>query len=265
MEIVGELINASRKSIRPMIENKDTGGIIKTAGDQIKGGADYIDVNAGVFVSKEPEYLRWLVETVQGEYDVPCSIDSPNPAAIKEALKSHKGNPMINSVSLEKDRYENIMPLIEGTDFKVIALCMDDSGMPETKDQRMSIADRLINELSKKGIKHGNIYVDPLVQPIGTNDKYGLEFLNTIEALKQNYPEVHHMCGLSNISFGIPKRKFANSTFMIMAITKGLDGAIANPKDKQMMASIAAAETLIGKDQFCSNYLDAYRDGIFEF
>jgi len=264
MEIVGELINASRKSMRPVIQNKDTEAVHRITREQIESGADFIDVNAGVFVGKEPEYLRWLVETVQSEADVPCSIDSPNPAAIEEALKAHKGTPMINSISLEKDRYEKIMPIIEGTDYKVIALCMDDGGMPETKDQRMAIADRLINELTKRGIRQGNIYVDPLVQPIGTNDRYGLEFLNTIEALKQKYPEVHHMCGLSNISFGIPNRKFANRTFMVMAIAKGLDGAILNPKDKQMMASIVAAETLMGRDEYCSNYLDAHRNGLFE-
>ncbi len=262
MEIVGELINASRKAIRPLIENQDAEGIIEIARKQVEGGADYIDVNAGVFIKEEPEYLRWLVETVQSEFDIPCCIDSPNPVAIEEALKVHKGIPMINSISLEKDRYANIMPLVEAAECKVIALCMDDTGMPETKDQRMAVAEPLINELVKKGVKPDNIYVDPLVQPVGTDDKYGLEFLNTIEALKREYPETHHMCGLSNISFDLPKRKFVNRVFMIMAIAKGLDGAILDPTDKQMIASIVTAETLMGRDKYCEKYLKAYRDGV---
>ena len=264
MEIVGELINASRKSIRTLIKHQDAEGIIQVARDQVEGGANYIDVNAGVFIKEEPQYLRWLVETVQSEFDIPCCIDSPNPAAIEEALKAHKGIPMINSISLEKDRYDKIMPFLKDVECKVIALCMDDEGMPETKDQRMSIARRLIDDLEKSGVKHDNIYVDPLVQPIGTDDLYGLEFLNTIQALKEEFPAVHHMCGLSNISYELPHRKFVNRTFMVMAIAKGLDGAILNPKDKHMMASITTAETLFGKDKWCEKYLDAYRDGLLE-
>jgi len=264
VEIVGELINASRKSVRPLIENKDAKGIIDLARKQVEGGADYIDVNAGMFIKQEPEYLRWLVETVQSELDVPCCIDSPSYEAIEEALKAHKGMPMINSISLEKDRYANVMPLVEAAECKVVALCMDDTGMPETKDQRMDIANRLINELVQKGVKPDNIYVDPLVQPIGTDDKYGVEFLDTIEALKREFPDTHHMCGLSNISFDMPKRKFVNRVFMVMAIARGLDGAILNPTDTQMMASIITAETLMGRDKYCENYLNAFRQGIVD-
>jgi 5-methyltetrahydrofolate--homocysteine methyltransferase len=171
---------------------------------------------------------------------------------------------MINSISLEKERYEALLPVVSGTECKVVALCMSDKGMPETTDDRVSIADELINNLLKNNVPLDNIYVDPLVQPVSTKDSYGIEFLDAIEKIINKFPGVHTICGLSNISFGLPERKFLNQTFMVMAITKGLDAAIVNPLDKGMMAKIVAAETLAGKDEYCSQYLQAWRDKKFE-
>jgi 5-methyltetrahydrofolate--homocysteine methyltransferase len=265
MIIVGELINASRKAIAEAIESEDAASIQKIATDQRENGANYIDVNAGIFVGKEVDYLKWLTTTVQAVVDGPCSIDSPDPKAIEAALALHKGTPMINSISLEKERYDALMPLIAGTDFKVVALCMSDEGMPETVDDRMKIADKLVNGLLQNNVAVENIYVDPLVQPVGTNSTYGLEFLNAIEKIVTTFKGIHTLCGLSNISFGLPERKFLNQTFMVMAIAKGLDGAIVNPLDKKMMANIITAEALVGKDDYCANYLTAYREKKFEF
>lgn len=259
MIIVGELINASRKAIAAAIEAQDRDTIQQVAKNQFEAGANYIDVNAGVFVGKEPEYLEWLVTTVQSAVDGPCSIDSPDPKAIEAALKVHSGTAMINSISLEKERYDSLLPIVAGTDLKVVALCMSDEGMPQTTDDRMVIADKLVNGLLQKNIPVDNIYVDPLVQPIATNTNFGIEFLNAIEKIKATFAGIHLMCGLSNISFGLPERKFLNQTLMVMAMAKGLDGAIVNPLDQKMMASIIAAETLLGRDDYCTNYLDAYR------
>ena len=264
MIIIGELINASRKAIKAAIEAQDAAAIGKVARDQAEAGADYIDVNAGIFVGKEPEYLRWLVETVQQATDKPCAIDSPDPAAIEAALAVHKGTPLINSISLEKDRYDKLMPIIAGTDMKVIALCMSDAGMPQTVDDRMKIADRLVGGLVKNNVKVENIFVDPLVQPLSVDKTFGVEFINTIERIVTAYPGIHTACGLSNISYGLPARQFMNRTFMTMAIAKGLDGAIINPLDERMMATIIAAEALAGRDNFCMNYLKAFRAGMFE-
>ena len=265
MLIVGELINASRQKIRAAIENQDKASIQQLATEQAANGADYIDVNAGVFVGKEAAYLKWLVAAVQEVVDTPCCIDSPDPSAIEAALSVHKGTPMINSISMEKERYDALMPIIAGTDFKIVALCMSDAGMPETADARMSIAEALVNNLEKNRIPLENIYVDPLVQPISTNDHYGTEFLTSIERIKKQFAGIHTVCGLSNISYGLPERALLNQTFMIMAITKGLDGAIVNPLDKKMMAAIITAETLAGKDEWCAEYLQAYRQKRFEF
>ena len=265
MLIVGELINASRKKIGAAIENQDKNTIQQIAVEQYENGADYIDVNAGIFVGQEAEHLKWLVTTVQETLEAPCCIDSPDPGAIEAALSVHRGTPMINSISMEKERYYALMPIISGSDFKVVALCMSDDGMPETADARISIAEDLINNLVKNNVPLENIYVDPLVQPLSTNDNYGTEFLTSIEMIRSRFPGVHTVCGLSNISYGLPERMLLNQTFMVMAITKGLDGAIVNPLDKKMMAAIVTAETLAGKDEWCSKYLQAYRQKRFEF
>jgi len=263
MIIIGELINASRKAIGAAIEARDADAIQQVAKDQAEAGADFIDVNAGIFVGKEPQYLKWLVQTIQEVTDTPCAIDSPDPRAVEAALSVHQGIPMINSISLEKERYEKLMPIIAGTDMKVIALCMSDEGMPQTVDDRLKIADKLVNGLVQNNVPIENIFVDPLVQPLSVNDLFGLEFLNAIEQIMKRFKGVHTACGLSNISYGLPARKFMNQTFMAMAIAKGLDGAIVNPLDKKMMANIIAAEALIGKDNFCMDYLKAYRAGLF--
>jgi cobalamin-dependent methionine synthase I len=180
MIIIGELINASRKPIKAAIEARDAETIQQVAKQQADAGADYIDVNAGVFADKEPEYLKWLVETVQQVSDIPCSIDSPDPAAIEAAMTVHRGVPMINSISLEKERCEKLMPVIAGTGMKVIALCMSDAGMPKTVDDRMRIAETLVNTLVNSSIA---IFVDPLVQPVSVDSTFGMAFIDAIEGI----------------------------------------------------------------------------------
>lgn len=259
MVIVGELINASRKAIAAAIEAEDQNAIQKAAKEQLEAGADFIDVNAGIFVDKEADYLKWLVTTVQATLEARCCIDSPDPKAIEAALSVHSGPAMINSISLEKERLEGLLPMVAGTDLRVVALCMSDEGMPDTADRRLAIADQLINGLVKHNVALDNIYVDPLVQPVSTNVDYGREFLQAIELIMTKFEGVHTMCGLSNVSYGLPERKLLNQTFVAMAVSKGLDGLIMNPLDQRMMAIIIAAEALIGRDNFCMNYLKAYR------
>ena len=264
MIIIGELINASRKAIARAIEGGDGAAIQQVAKDQAAAGAHFIDVNAGLYVGRESEYLRWLVETVQQATDRPCAIDSPDPKAIEAALAVHRGTPMINSISLEKARYDNLIPLVAGSDCQVIALCMSDDGMPQTLDDRLKIADRLVNALVRHGIQPENIFVDPLVQPVSVDNSFGMAFVDAVEQIMTRFAGIHTACGLSNVSFGLPARKFLNQMFMVMAIAKGLDGAIVDPLDRKMMANIVAAEALAGKDAYCMNYLKAFRAGRFD-
>ncbi len=259
MLIVGELINASRKSVGTAIQNQDSQVIRKLARAQHDSGAHFIDVNAGLSADNEAGYLSWLVKTVQEETGACCCIDSPDPAAIEAALAVHNGRAMINSISYEKKRLETLLPLVAGTDLKVIALCMSDDGMPETASQRFKIAENLINELVKNNIPLENIFVDPLVQPVSTNITYGIEFMSAIERIMTHFDGCHTICGLTNISYGLPERKLLNRVFLSMAVAKGLDAVIIDPLDKKMRAALYAAQTLSGRDDFCMEYIKAFR------
>jgi 5-methyltetrahydrofolate--homocysteine methyltransferase len=264
MLIVGERINASRKNIKPAIESKDANFIVKEATEQVNAGAHLVDVNAGVFVKREVEYLPWLVETIQAKIDVPLCIDSPDPKAITAALAVHKGQPMINSISLERKRFEEVLPLIKKYKAKVVALCMSDEGMPKTADERFDIATELIEKLTKADVPADDIYVDPLVMAVSTDSSFGIEFLRAVRRIMEGHQGVHTICGLSNISYGLPLRKQINQIFSVMAMAMGLDALIIDPLDRRMMTNILMAETLMGADPYCSRYLSAYRDGRFE-
>jgi 5-methyltetrahydrofolate corrinoid/iron sulfur protein methyltransferase len=261
MLIVGELINASRKTVGQAIQDQNTQMIRDLARSQFENYVDFIDVNAGIFAEHEAEYLSWLVKTVQEETGAPCCIDSPNPVALEAALSVHNGNAMINSISLEKDRFDKLIGLIAGTDLKVVALCMSDEGMPQTADQRFAIAEKLINKLIKNNVLLENIYVDPLVQPVSTDIRYGVEFMGAVERIMTTFKGCHTICGMTNISFGLPKRKLLNRTFLSMAIAKGLDGVIINPLDSLIVQSLTSALTLAGRDDFCMQYIKAFRSG----
>ncbi len=261
MLIVGELINASRQAIQGAIEGRDAAAIQRVAREQHEAGADYIDVNAGVFVGEEAGHLTWLVQTVQQAVDAPCCIDSPDPAAVEAALKVHRGTAMVNSISLERERFDRLVPLLAGTELRVVALCMSDEGMPATSDQRVRIAHGLVDRLVRHNVRPGNIYVDPVVQPVSTDHEVGAAFLDAVARIRAEIPDVHVICGLSNISYGLPERKLVNQTFAVMAVARGLDALIVNPLDRRMMAGLRAALVLAGQDPYCMGYLEAFREG----
>ena len=262
MIIVGEKINTSLKAIRPAVEAKDSAAVKEMALRQAEAGANYIDVNCGTFPTKEPELLEWLVNTVQESTSVPLCIDSPNPQALKTALKAYQGGkPIINSVTAEKERFASVFPLVTEYHTSIIALCMDDGGMPETADDRVRIAEKLIGDMTGEGVQIGDIYIDPMVRPVSTGSHYGVVALDTIRRVMAEFPGVHTTCGLSNISFGLPARKIINQAFLISAIAAGLDSAILDPLDKRIMSFVYASELLQGKDEFCMNYLSAFREG----
>ncbi|NMA33415.1 MAG: methyltetrahydrofolate cobalamin methyltransferase [Clostridiaceae bacterium] len=264
MIIIGEKLNSTNKAARAAIESCDAAFVHDMAKNQLAAGASYIDLNAGMFVEDEPEKLEWLVKTAQEAVDAPFSLDSPNSEALKRALKIVKTKPIINSITLEKERFDSILPLVLEYGTGVIALCMDDSGMPETTEERVAIADKLIAGLTAKGVNISDIYIDPMVRPVGTGSHYGTVALETIRSVRSRFPEVHITCGLSNISFGLPARKVLNQAFLIAAMTCGLDSAILDPLDKRLMAYIYAAEALLGRDDFCMDYLAKYREGLID-
>jgi 5-methyltetrahydrofolate--homocysteine methyltransferase len=261
MLVVGERINSTRKRLLPAIETRDVTVITEEASMQVAAGAEYLDCNAAaVGVDNEPEFLTWLVQTVQSvTNDTPCAIDSPSSAAVEAALSVHKGVPMINSISAEKEKYAGLMPLARDSKAKVVALLMDDSGIPKTAEARISIGRLLIGNLLKDGIAADSVYVDPLIYPIGAEATAGSAVLTTIATLKQEFAGIHFICGLSNISYGLPVRKLLNQAFMVLTIGAGLDAAIIDPTDKKLMSLAFAAEALLGADEYCANYIQAAR------
>lgn len=265
MLIVGELINTSRKQISELVDNQDSDGIKKIAVDQFAAGANYIDVNCGTQVFNEVETMEWLVNTVQEAVQAPLCLDSPNPKAVEAGLALAKyGQPMINSITGEKDRFDQILPLVLKYKAKIVALCMDDNGMPETAEGRMQVARNLYKNLTGAGVPESDIYFDPLVKPISVANNAGLEVLDTVAMISREFPHVHKICGLSNVSYGLPNRKILNRLFMVLTMGMGMDGYIFNPLDKAMMGSVYGVQALLGQDQFCSGYLKMHRKGLFE-
>lgn len=264
MLIVGERINTSTKRIAQAVETGDAALIAKVAREQVTAGADFVDVNAGTFLEKEVDYLPWLVETVQDALDVPLCLDSPNPEALIKALRCHKGEPMINSISLEEDRFRNLLPVVTSRPCKVVALCMAQTSMPTTADERIAVASELIERLTKAGIALDKIYVDPLAQPVSVDVKMGSAVLQAIAEIMKRFPGVNTICGLSNISYGLPARRLVNRSFLTLALAHGLTAAILDPTDTRLVATLLATQMLLGRDEYCSNFIEAYQSGSIE-
>ncbi|WP_457553277.1 dihydropteroate synthase [Desulfobacula sp.] len=263
-EVIGERINTSRKFVQAAVENRDADYIIDDVKKQQEAGANYIDVNAGARIGHETEDMKWLLDTIQPISTVPLTLDSPDPAVLEMAFKMVEKTPMINSISLEKERFDAMMPFLDGKECKIIALCMDDDGMPSSSNDILNRAKTLIEELNKIGIPTGSIYVDPLVQPISVESNKGIMVLEAVRSIKAEFPEVHITGGLSNISYGLPQRKIINRTFVSLMMSAGMDSAIIDPLDKKIMASIRTADMLLGQDDFCMNYLKGVRSGAIE-
>ncbi len=263
MIIVGELINSTRKKIKEAMENNDAEYIRSLAKKQDEAGANFIDVNAGAFVFDEVNKLEWAINEVQEVTQKPLAIDSPRAEAMARGLELHKnGKPMINSITKEKERWEQIFPLAVERDALVLGLCIDDNGIPDDADTRVQIADRIINELVKGGKKIEDIAIDPLTTPLSVNTNFGLTVIETIKGVKQNFPEVKLITGLSNISYGLPARKQINRAFIVACMINGLDGALIDPLDSVLTGFMFASEAISDKDPYCGRYLKAYRNGL---
>ena len=268
MLIIGEKINSSRKNIKEMIEKKDKDFIQNLSKLQIEGGAQMLDLNVGTFRDNEAENMRWLVNVVQEAVDVPICIDSSNPLTIKEGLEAYnceKGKPLINSVTCEKEKLESILPLIKKYHCSVIALAMDENGIPRDAMERIRIIGKLLKEFEKQEIPLEDIYLDPLILPVSSNIQNGNISLEVLRRIKESYPLIKTIIGLSNISFGLPERKLINQAFVILAISSGLDAVILDSTDKRIMGLIRATDALLGKDNFCLKYLQDYRKGKLNF
>ncbi len=264
MIIVGERINGTSKRVREAVIAREAGFIADLATRQAEAGADYLDVNAGTTPDRDAEDMVWLVQTVQSVVDKPLCIDSPNPAALQAGLEVHRGQALVNSASAEASRMKTVISLARDHGARLVCLTLDDSGLPATAQQRLDIARRLAEAVTGAGMALGDLFVDPLARAVGIENEQGAAFLEAVAGIRQALSGVHIICGLSNVSFQMPVRGLLNRTFLAMAMANGLDAAILDPLDRSLMAVVCAAEALLGTDEMCLGYLQAYRGGKLE-
>ncbi len=261
MILIGENINSTRKKIAPLIESKNAAEIIAICKAQKEAGADFIDLNAGAFIDKEVELLAWLVETVQAEVDLPICVDTPNGAAAAKALPLCKQRPILNSISGEKERIEGLLPLVKEHKPGVIVMAMDDAGMPKSVDDRVEKIKPLVDKLTAAGLAAGDLYLDPLVFPVGADQKNALIVLDSISRFHEEFKGCNVVCGLSNVSHGLPARKFINQAFLVMCVQRGMTAVIINPLDHYIMALLRASLALSNQDEYCMDYIKAHEEG----
>jgi 5-methyltetrahydrofolate--homocysteine methyltransferase len=264
MKIIGEKINGTRKTVAAAIAKRDAEFIQNLAKKQVEGGAYWLDVNAGTHPDREVDDMLWLIDLIQDVSDVPLSLDSANPKALTAAISKVKKTPLINSISGEPERLKNALPIVAQHGCEVIALAMDDQGIPNDVDGRLAVVRKLFEATRAANVPDEKVYVDPLVMTIATNTAASGVTLDTIRAVHAEFPQAHISLGLSNVSFGLPVRSLVNRTFLTLAIAAGMDTAIIDPNDREMRAALFATDLLLGNDKHCLNYTRAFRKGLLE-
>jgi 5-methyltetrahydrofolate corrinoid/iron sulfur protein methyltransferase len=264
MRIIGERINGTWTKVKKAVSKRDEDFIRELAQQQVEAGADWLDVSAGTAPGREAEDLVWLVQTVQEVVEVPLCLDSANPRALAAGLEKVQQTPLINSINGEQARLDGILPLVKDAECGVIALAMDDNGLPSGVEDRLTAIRRVLDELRRVGVTDERIYVDPLVMAVAANTESGRIALEAIRAVHAEYPDVHISSGLSNISFGLPARSLINRAFLTLALEAGLDTAILDPLDRELRKALLAAEVVLDRDRYCLNYTRAYRGGVLD-
>ena len=263
MIIIGEKINATLSSVKSIMLNRETENLIDLAKKQAESGANFIDVNVGTGVGSledEIESIQWAVESIQKQVKTPICIDSADPKVMEIGLKILNNKPaMINSVKAEKYNLEAVVPLAAEHDSCLIALAMDESGIPKTVEGRLRCCETILSACESYGVSIQNVYIDPLVMPISTDINSGMVTLKTLTAIKEKFPGAKTVTGLSNVSYGLPERSRLNVAFLHMCIFAGLDAAIIDPLDKMLMDAVKTGEVLAGKDRHCRRYMRSFR------
>jgi 5-methyltetrahydrofolate--homocysteine methyltransferase len=262
MIIIGEKINATRKSIAAAIVARDAATIIKVAQEQVAAGAAYLDVNGGdPRPGAEVENMKWLVELVQANTAAPLCIDSASPEAMETGLKLAKGKPIVNSISLEKERLEKFLPVVARHECMIIGLCMADGGAPTGPNDRLDRAGKLIEQFKSVGRGVEDVIIDPCFFPVSAQPGDGVAVLEAIRQIRKAFPGVHVGGGLSNVSYGLPGRKYVNLAMVSLAVYHGMDVALIDPGTPGMVPAVLATEAISGADEWCMNYVTASRQG----
>ena len=258
MIIIGEKLNGSIPSVAKAIAEKDADLIRERARMQAEAGATFLDVCASVEEAVEVETLKWMIDLVQEVTDTPICVDSPSARSCVAAIPFCKRPGLINSVSLEGDKIDTIFPVIADTDWECVALLCDNDGIPDSVERRMKIFFGIMEKAKQYGIAPSRLHIDPLVVTLGTDQTALTVFADCCRRIKYEYPEIHITSGLSNISFGLPVRKNINQAFMVLAMNAGMDSAIVDPTNKNMIGMIYATNALLESDEYCLQYIDKF-------
>ncbi|MDD5504978.1 MAG: dihydropteroate synthase [Candidatus Omnitrophica bacterium] len=274
MIIIGEKINSTRRHIKEAIAGKRLDVLLEEAGSQLLSGAQYIDINTAASIAKEKDDLIWLLENVQEKFGCGLSIDSPDPGIVKEAIGLCAKRPFVNSITGEKSRIGFMKSFMSCRQCFIIALSINDDGIPDDVEGRVSVAEEIIKYAALQGVDRRDVFIDPLVKPVSTEPGQARCFLEAVKILKGK--GISCIGGLSNISFGLPRRDILNAVFIRLAIDAGIDAAILDPTQKQTGALLSgkdmpkqvfsiAQDAILGKDEYSMNYIKAFRAGLLEF
>ena len=255
--LIGERINPTGKPLlKEALRNSDMDYICRLGLEQLDNGAHILDVNTGLPGLDETETLSKAVTSLQAITPVPLEIDTSNYEAMEKALRLYNGKPLLNSVNGKSESMEKVFPLAKKYGAAVVGLCLDESGIPDTAEGRLAIAEKIINTAAEYGIKAKDIIIDPLALTVSTDSRNPAIDMAVIKALKAK--GIHTVMGVSNISFGLPNRDAVNSTFFAMSLAAGLSSAIMNPQSVRMMEAYRAYCALSGMDEGCKEFVARY-------
>ncbi|MBS0613792.1 MAG: methyltetrahydrofolate cobalamin methyltransferase [Proteobacteria bacterium] len=258
--IIGERINPTgRKILAAEMVAGDFSRVEADARAQVEAGAHMLDVNAGIPLADEPALLARAVQLVQSLTDVPLSIDSSIVAALEAGLSVYKGKALVNSVTGEEERLEQVLPLVKKYGAAVVAISNDETGISEDPDVRFEVAKKIVQRAQDYGIPPGDVVVDPLVMPIGAINQAGVQVMRLVRRLRDEL-KVNTTCGASNVSFGLPNRDGINAAFLTMAISAGLTSAITNPLHAETVKACMGADVMMGHDPDCARWIRKYRE-----
>ena len=260
MIIIGEKLNGSIPSVAKAIAERDADLIRERAKKQAEAGATFLDVCASVEEDVEVETLKWMIDLVQEVTDTPICVDSPSAKSCVAAIPFCKRPGLVNSVSLEGNKIDTIFPVIADTDWECVALLCDNDGIPDSVERRMKVFHGIMEKAKEYNIAPSRLHIDPLVVTLSTDQTALTVFAECCRQIKAEYPDIHITSGLSNISFGLPTRKNINQAFMVLAMNAGMDSAIVDPTNKNMIGMIYATNALLERDEYCLDYIDKFKD-----
>ncbi len=259
MLFIGERLNGMFRAVKKAIEERDKKAILEIAEKQMENGAHYLDINVGP-VAAGAEAMEWMVNTVQEIGDVKLSIDSAKVNIIEAGLKLCKNRPILNSITADDEKISSLLPIAKKFGAQVIALTMDDKGVPSTAEGRTELAAMILAAAQEYGFSTEDIYLDPLILPVNVAQDCPLQVLKAIAMIRElDVPSPKTILGLSNVSQKCASRELINRTFLAMAMYCGLDAAILDTNDTELVNTAITSRMLLNKDIYCDSYLSAFR------